>query len=143
GTTSNGRALLKLVPIFKSLSSPVEDFSIHILITRYEYENFSPTYTIGNKFWHFVMLCSQYYNVLHVKILALEESLSSPNFAIPAMQSSGLPSPSITQDDVIGSQILNLMGQLGRMRRTNFGMDDKKAFLDFYWEKTKLVVQNV
>ncbi|RIB05876.1 hypothetical protein C2G38_2117399 [Gigaspora rosea] len=136
GTTSNGRALLKIAPTFKSLSLPIEAFSIHILTARYEYDNFSPTYTVGNKFWHFVMLCSQYFNVLHVKILAPEESLSSPNFAIPSAQSSVLPSPSIIQDDVIGSQILNLMGQLGRMRKTNLGMEDKKAFLDFYWEKT-------
>ncbi|CAG8436913.1 10110_t:CDS:2 [Scutellospora calospora] len=136
GTTSNGRALLKFVPIFKGLSLPIKDFSIHVLSIRYEYENFSPTYTVGNKFWHFIRLCSQYYNVLHIKILAPEESLSSPNFAVPAARSSVLPSPSITQDDVVGSHILNLMGQLGRMRKTNLGMEDKKAFLDFYWERT-------
>ncbi|CAG8596930.1 18663_t:CDS:2, partial [Acaulospora morrowiae] len=109
GTTSNGRALLKFIPIFKDLSISTLNFSIYILTLRYEYENLPPTFTVGSKLWHFMKLCSQYINVLHVRIL--EESISS-NFTASSIQnSSPAPSSASKQADTVDFQILNLVGQ--------------------------------
>ncbi|CAI2178118.1 16399_t:CDS:2 [Funneliformis geosporum] len=125
GTTSNGRALLKFNPIFKDVSIPVNDFKIHIFTVRYDFENFSPTYTVGNKFWHFIRLCSQLINTLQVRSLISDESSFSRYFAPTAQKVT-------TPDDIVDSQVLNYMVQVGRFRKTGLGIVEKKEFLDFY-----------
>ncbi|CAG8735025.1 1407_t:CDS:1, partial [Acaulospora colombiana] len=57
-----------------------------------------------------------YINTLHVRIL--EEPLSSNLMASNVQNSSPVSSDS-KQSDVVGFQIWNLMGQIGRMRKTN------------------------
>ncbi|CAG8547465.1 3270_t:CDS:2 [Funneliformis mosseae] len=131
GTTSNGRALLKFNPIFKNVSIPVNDFKIHIFTVRYDFENFSPTYTVGNKFWHFIRLCSQFINTLQIRSLISDESSFSRYFAPTAQPSI----PATTPDDIVGSQVLNYMLQVGRFRKTGLGLVEKKEFLNFYREK--------
>ncbi|RGB31246.1 hypothetical protein C1646_671054 [Rhizophagus diaphanus] len=125
GTTSNGRALLKFNPIFKDISIPVKNFKIHIFTVRYEFENFSPTFTVGNKFWHLIKLCCQFINILQVRSLISDES-SFSRYSAPTAQSSAVP------EDIIGSQVLDYMSQVGRLRKTGLGMVEKKGFLDFY-----------
>ncbi|CAG8516998.1 10774_t:CDS:2 [Ambispora gerdemannii] len=143
-TTSNGRALLKFNPVFKQLSLPVEDFQILILNVKYEYENFSPTYTAGNKFWHFIRLCSEFKNQMNVKFLAADESPSSSSFTsitTTALTNTSTPysaakAATLTQEDQTGYQIISLIGQMSRLRKTNLGIQDKRDFLEYYWERT-------
>ncbi|CAG8457179.1 1029_t:CDS:10 [Ambispora leptoticha] len=139
-TTSNGRALLKFNPVFRDLSLPVEDFQILILNVKYEYENFSPTYTAGNKFWHFLRLCSEFKNQMNVKFLAADESPSSSSFTITSTATltpySAARAATLTHEDQTGYQIINLVGQMSRLRKTNLGVQDKCDFLEYYWERT-------
>ncbi|RHZ56364.1 hypothetical protein Glove_402g61 [Diversispora epigaea] len=128
GTTSNGRALLKFIPVFKDLSFPIKNFSINVLTFRYEYENFSPTFTVGSKLWHLMRLCSQYSNTLHVRIVAPQDSPSSSNFTVQNVQTSAA-------EDTVGFQIQYVMGTLSRLRKTNLGVSDKITFLDYYLER--------
>ncbi|KAG9302321.1 hypothetical protein G9A89_008813 [Geosiphon pyriformis] len=130
-TTSNGRALLKFSDVFKEFSPPVQNVKILIMNMNYDYESFSPTYTAGNKLWHFVRLCSEFYNQLTVKYLVPEESLSSPS---PSPSPYTLPK--IPIEDPIGHQILNIMGQMTRLRKTSLGASEKREFLEYYSERT-------
>ncbi|CAG8570638.1 8678_t:CDS:10 [Diversispora eburnea] len=131
GTTSNGRALLKFIPIFKDYSFPIKNFSINIITFRYEYENFSPTFTVGSKLWHLMRLCSQFGNSLHVRIIAPQDSPSSSSYTVQNVQTSAASKP----EDTVGFQIQHVMGMLCRLRKTNLGVSDKITFLDYYLER--------
>ncbi|RIA84836.1 hypothetical protein C1645_742030 [Glomus cerebriforme] len=131
GTTSNGRALLRFNPIFKDILIPINDFKIHIFTVRYDFENFSPTFTVGNKFWHFSRLCCQFINILQVRSLISDES-SFSRYSTSTMQSSA---PLTVPEDIVGSQVSIYMSQVGRLRNISLGIVKKKEFLDFYYKR--------
>nr|CAG8628812.1 14390_t:CDS:2 [Entrophospora candida] len=143
GTTSNGKALLKFIPIFRDLTLPSikNIINIHIISVRYDYNNFSPTIPVGNKLWHLARLCGEFKNTLKVRFLNPEESPSSPNFNESSTLSQSASSSILKQQqykqdeeiDKVGFQIINLLGQLSRFRKTNLGVEDKKQFLDYYY----------
>ncbi|CAJ0748602.1 24838_t:CDS:2, partial [Entrophospora sp. SA101] len=129
GTTSNGKALLKFIPIFRDLTLPSikNIINIHIISVRYDYNNFSPTIPVGNKLWHLARLCGEFKNTLKVRFLNPEESPSSPNFNESSTLSQSASSSILKQQqykqdeeiDKVGFQIINLLGQLSRFRKTN------------------------
>ncbi|CAG8460080.1 3014_t:CDS:2 [Paraglomus occultum] len=132
-TTSNGRAFLKFCPVFHEMSLPVEDCVIHIYTIRYEYENFSPTYTAGNILWHYLKLCGEFKNTMIVKHLGTEESPSSPSFTV-SQKAASIP---LAKEDAVGAQVINLMHQISRLRMTNLDAKDKYDFLKYYWDRRK------
>lgn len=67
----------------------------------------------------------QFINILQVRSLISDES-SFSRYSAPTAQSSAVP------EDIIGSQVLDYMSQVGRLRKTGLGMVEKKGFLDFY-----------
>ncbi|CAO3665039.1 unnamed protein product [Umbelopsis ramanniana] len=148
GTTSNGRALLKFIPLFKDFSLPEKEVKIHILALKYEYNHFSPTYTVGNKAVHFLKLCCQLSNTLLVKWLSPNESPSSPGFSIANMistSSTAAPTAAVSNaatdavahdGDSVGAQLLTLLGGIARLRKTSLGIKDKIEFLDYYFQRT-------
>ncbi|RUS28898.1 hypothetical protein BC938DRAFT_481304 [Jimgerdemannia flammicorona] len=147
-TTSNGRALLKFVPIFRECKLPEEKLQLHVMAFKYEYDNFAPAYTVGSKPLHLLKLCSQMYNTLTVKYLASNDSPSSPTFVlIPTTTSHPAPASTtsatvtavtsaLAEEDPAGAQILALMGTIARIRRTGLGVLDKRDFLEYYWSRT-------
>jgi len=38
-------------------------------------------------------------------------------------------------NDKVGTQIINLLGQLSGLRKTNLNVEDKKEFLDYYYDR--------
>ncbi|KAI9263099.1 hypothetical protein BY458DRAFT_514835 [Sporodiniella umbellata] len=114
GATSNGRALLKFLPLF------TEDISIelfHVMSFKYEYGYMSPTFTVGNPWIHLFKLCSQFHNTVNVRVLAKDEiSLSQ----IPT-----------------GETLLNSLSQISKLRKTNLDMNDKREFLAYYQSRNK------
>ncbi|KAH8550946.1 hypothetical protein BGW37DRAFT_468044 [Umbelopsis sp. PMI_123] len=148
GTTSNGRALLKFIPLFKDFSLPEKEVKLHVLGLKYEYNHFSPTYTVGSKAVHFLKLCCQISNSLLVKCLAPNESPSSPSFSIansiststaaaPTGASPNAATDSLANDgDSVGAQLLTLLGGITRLRKTSLGIRDKIEFLDYYLQRT-------
>ncbi|CAG8595434.1 5546_t:CDS:2 [Paraglomus brasilianum] len=137
-TTSNGRALLKFCPIFHEMSLPVKNCVIHVYAIKYDYEGFSPTYTVGSRFWHFMRLCGEFKNTLTVKHLATEESPSSPSFTA-SLQSTSTP---FAKQDMVGSQVIHLLHQISRLRMTNLGVLDKADFLNYYWRTNSAYGKN-
>ncbi|CAM0142460.1 unnamed protein product [Umbelopsis sp. WA50703] len=146
-TTSNGRALLKFVPLFKKFIIPENEVKIHVLALKYEYNHFSPTYTVGNKAVHMLKLCCQISNSLSVKWLAPNESPSSPTYSIANTVAASASAPTAAvpnaatdalanDGDALGAQLLTLLGGIARLRKTSLGVNDKKEFLDYYFQRT-------
>lgn len=82
-----------------------------------------PTYTVGNQFFHFFKLCSQFHNTLIVKYLAHGES--------PFVHTTD------TTVDPIGDQLIASLGNISKLRKTNLSMSDKRDFLSYYASRTQ------
>ncbi|KAF9328980.1 hypothetical protein BG006_007917 [Podila minutissima] len=141
GTTTNNRAILKFVPIFKEWQVPETSIDISILALKYDYRKFAPTFTVGldNSYHrgHLFRTCAQFVNTLSVKSLNPEESPSNPNFSAmeglsstPQAAAAGIVEP--VDEDALGSVILNLMGRITRYRKLGLNVKDKAEFLDFF-----------
>ncbi|KAG0077125.1 hypothetical protein BGZ90_007672 [Linnemannia elongata] len=141
GTTTNNRAILKFVPIFKGWSVPETSIEIRIMALKYDYQKFAPTFTVGldnsYRFGHLFRTCAQFYNTLSVKTLAQEESPSNAHFsAIEGLSSTpsgaaiGVVEP--VEEDSLGSVMINLMGRMTRFRKLGLNVKDKADFLDYF-----------
>ncbi|KAI7902988.1 uncharacterized protein BX663DRAFT_509117 [Cokeromyces recurvatus] len=123
GTTTNGRALLRFAPVFKECEK-VEKNMFQLMSFKYEYGNMPPTFTVGNQFYHFFKLCSQFYNTLLVKSLARDELL---NEFLLHNQS----------EDPVGDVLISSLGNISKLRKTNLTMLDKRDFMIYYKSRTK------
>ncbi|CAO3564775.1 unnamed protein product [Mortierella alpina] len=141
GTTTNNRAILKFVPIFKDCSVPETSIDITIMALKYDYHKFAPTFTVGldnsYRLGHLFRTCAQFYNTLSIKSLAPEESPSNAHFsALDGLSStpSGAAMGAIeaVEEDVLGGVIINLMGRVTRFRKLGLNVKDKADFLDYF-----------
>ncbi|KAJ3415696.1 hypothetical protein HDV05_004374 [Chytridiales sp. JEL 0842] len=126
GTTTNGRGLIKFLPVLENAGfklGPKDGGAprFHVFGLKYEYEDYSPTYTIGGKLSHVIGLGAQFVNRLEVKKLSVEES----NGIVSASQQVG----------TLGTQAATMVGQLLRLRMTSLSVGDKVEFFDFYKER--------
>jgi hypothetical protein len=69
---------------------------------------------------------------LSIRLLAPSESPSSGVFLL----SDALPNGG-SSEDVLSEVCANLIAQLGKMKRTGMGWEDKALFLEFYRGKQK------
>ncbi|CAO0803702.1 unnamed protein product [Mucor circinelloides] len=130
GTTTNGRALLKFAPVFEDYRADQKDGHFHIMAFKYEYGNMPPTFTVGNQFYHFFKLCSQFHNTLVVKSLAQGEA--------PCSSSSTTDATTITTtNDAVGDLLLSSLGNVSKLRKTNLSMSDKRDFIVYYESRQK------
>ncbi|KAF9205825.1 hypothetical protein BGZ49_003460 [Haplosporangium sp. Z 27] len=141
GTTTNNRAILKFIPIFKDCSVPETSINISIIALKYDYRKFAPTFTVGldnsYRFGHVFRMCAQFYNTLTVKSLNPEESPSNAHFSAmdglsstPIGAASGVAEP--VEEDPLGGVIINLMGRVTRYRKLGLNVKDKADFLDYF-----------
>ncbi|KAF9113230.1 hypothetical protein BGX27_001977 [Mortierella sp. AM989] len=141
GTTTNNRAILKFIPIFKDCSVPETSINISIVALKYDYRKFAPTFTVGldnsYRLGHLFRTCAQFYNTLSVKSLSPEESPSNAHFSAldglsstPTGAAIGAVEP--VEDDPLGGVIINLMGRLTRFRKLGLNVQDKADFLDYF-----------
>ncbi|KAF9130660.1 hypothetical protein BGW39_002802 [Mortierella sp. 14UC] len=141
GTTTNNRAILKFVPIFKGWSVPETSIEIRIMALKYDYQKFAPTFTVGldnsYRFGHLFRTCAQFYNTLSVKTLAQDESPSNAHFSAieglsstPSAAAIGVIEP--VEEDSLGSVMINLMGRMTRFRKLGLNVKDKADFLDYF-----------
>nr|KAJ3420393.1 Calcipressin-1 [Polyrhizophydium stewartii] len=106
GTTSNGRGLLKFLPVFKDMD--LDELKIQIRI-------------IG------LNDAAQFVNTLEVRELPASEVTVSMD-----PQSVATVSP---DEGLVGSQLSSQLGQVMRARKTSKNAVDKRTFLDFYNER--------
>ncbi|KAF9933214.1 hypothetical protein FBU30_006155 [Linnemannia zychae] len=141
GTTTNNRAILKFVPIFKGWSVPETSIDIRIMAMKYDYQKFAPTFTVGlsnsYRIGHLFRTCAQFSNTLTVKTLAQDESPSNAHFsAIEGLSSTpsgaALGTAEPVEEDSLGSVMINLMGRMTRFRKLGLNVKDKADFLDYF-----------
>jgi len=129
GTTTNGKGLLKFLPVFKDFT-PKDDITLHVYTIKYQFYGHNISYTVGSKFIHLYKLCTKVNHNMTVKYLSSEES----QFNDVAAQAD-LPNSII--EGQLGAHISKLIGQVLRIRKTGLGAKDKQEFLDYYNEINK------
>lgn len=97
-----------------------------VLKFRFEYEEFSPTYTAGSPFVHFFVLCCQLHNSLEVKYVAAGEN--------PSLDT---PVETENKEDPLGEQIATCLTHILHLRKAQLTVDDKLGFLSYFNERTK------
>ncbi|KAJ1831494.1 Vacuolar protein sorting protein vps66 [Coemansia sp. RSA 2711] len=127
--TSNGRALLRLLPVFDQTENLDEKAQIHIVALKYPAQSFSPAYSVGNQFVHLFWLCSQVYSSLTVRILEQDEC---PRISDAAGHCDDDAEP-VNVDEAVRDRLL----QLSRLRMTKLSAMDKRDFLKFYYQHAK------
>ncbi|KAF9586363.1 hypothetical protein BGW38_006279 [Lunasporangiospora selenospora] len=142
GTTTNNRAILRFIPVFKNCPVPETSFQIKLVALKYEYAKFAPTFTIGlgngTRLGHLFRTCAQFTNYLSVKSLNPLESPSNAHFStLDGLSSNSTSGGSgqiepVQDDDALGSVILNLLGRMTRFRKLGLSVHDKTEFLDYF-----------
>ncbi|KAF8351547.1 hypothetical protein F5887DRAFT_1069244 [Amanita rubescens] len=136
-TTSNGRGLLRFSPVFRR-NIPVKEYQVFVMCVRYEPPStFAPSaaHCIPNSFLnplpHLFGLATALKPIdLQIRLLAPAESPSSPLFMLSDVISGNV-------EDELAEASAALIAQLGKLKRTNMGWEDKTAFLEFYHNKSR------
>ncbi|KAF8505586.1 hypothetical protein F5888DRAFT_1837178 [Russula emetica] len=135
-TTSNGRGLLRFAELFKYYPVPVKGFKVFVMCIRYDPPtHLSPTLSHSipsslNPLPHVFSLAKTLQPLtMSVRLLPPGESPSSPAFVASEIVSSDVG------DDTLTTACSGLISQLGKMKKTNLGWEDKVLFLKLYREK--------
>ncbi|KAJ1721633.1 Vacuolar protein sorting protein vps66 [Coemansia erecta] len=127
--TSNGRALLQLLPVFEEVENQDDKSEMHLVAFRYPFRFFSPAYSVGSQMGHLFGLCCQVYNSAVVKVL---EPAEAPRVASSAMFCEAGEEP-VDLDEAVKDKLV----QLSRLRQTKLSAMDKRDFLAFYYKRTR------
>lgn len=155
-TTSNGRGLLRFSSVFRQ-RIPVKEYQVFVMCVRsvsracntafkadfslnlrYDLPSTlapSAAHCIPNSFLNplphlFGLATALKPTKLQVRLLAPAESPSSPLFVTSEVISGVV-------EDELAEVSVALVSQLGKLKRTNLGWEDKTAFLEFYDNKSK------
>ncbi|KAL5527438.1 hypothetical protein ACEPAG_6229 [Sanghuangporus baumii] len=137
-TTSNGRGLLRFSNILKGISVPVKDFNVFVMCIRIDPPTtLSPTLSLPipsavlNPITHIFTISSSILpHTISIRLLAPSDS---PNSATSTPDD--IPSGLRKEDDVLIEVCSNLMSDIGRMKRTGMGWEEKSMFIEFYKRK--------
>ncbi|TFL05702.1 hypothetical protein BDV98DRAFT_499855 [Pterulicium gracile] len=143
-TSSNGRGLIRFANILPGESLPVKGYQVFVMCFRYDPPTpLTPTLTHSmtspiplNPLSHLFRICtSPLPSALSVRLLSMNDSPSSGLFMVsdvaPGAGAGG-------EGDEFSECCAALIAQLGKMKRTGMGWEDKVAFEGFYKEKRKL-----
>ncbi|KAI5123420.1 hypothetical protein M0805_006125 [Coniferiporia weirii] len=134
-TTSNGRGLLRFANLFEGVTVPVKDFNVFIMCVRIDPPTtFSPTISLPIPssrlpvIPHVFSISSAILpHTLSIRLLAPSQSPSSGSFLLSEL----LPGHN-GGDDVLSEVSAILISDMGRVKRTGMGWEDKAMFLEFY-----------
>ncbi|KAK7470753.1 hypothetical protein VKT23_002172 [Stygiomarasmius scandens] len=131
-TTSNGRGLMRFANVFNQ-STPVQDWNIYIMCTRYD-----PPTTSAPTLSHSVP--STILNPLP-HMFSVAKSLTPLTMSIRLLTPSESPtSPTFVASEVLGESskmdlteaCASLIAQVGKLKRMTLGWEDKSRFIEFY-----------
>jgi len=134
GTTTNGKGLLKFLPVFKDFT-PKDELVLHVYSIKYQFYGHNVSYTVGSKFAHLYNLCTKIHHAMTVKYLSAEESQFNDIAAQADL-------PNSVVEGQLGAHISKLIGQVLRIRKTGLSAKDKQEFLDYYNEINKKGYKN-
>ncbi|KAF8076287.1 hypothetical protein FPV67DRAFT_1407725 [Lyophyllum atratum] len=138
-TTSNGRGLLRFAKVFRQ-EVPVKRYKVFVMCVRCDPPTtMAPTLTLPipstslNPLPHlFSLAASLSLPTISIRLLAPSESPSSQLFIV-----SEIITDFADNDDQLAEMCATLIAQIGKMKRTGMGWEDKTAFLEFYRGKQK------
>ncbi|KAJ7507703.1 hypothetical protein B0H11DRAFT_1968188 [Mycena galericulata] len=135
-TTSNGRALLRFANIFHQ-KIPVRGYNVFVMCVRYDPPTrFATTLahtipTALNPLSHmFSVAMSLAPQAVSIRLLAPSESPSSQLFLASEVLTG-------SEADPLSDACAALIAQIGKMKRTGMGWEDKTQFLNLFHTKTK------
>jgi len=134
-TTSNGRGMLRFADVFNGYGVPVKGFQVFVMCVRYDPPtNLRPTlsHSISSKSLnpmpHILKLSTAIPpQPISIRLLAPSESPGSQLFMLNEVV------PHTNGQNVLSEACAVLIAQIGKVKRTGMGWEDKVAFLDFYW----------
>ncbi|KAL5530372.1 hypothetical protein ACEPAF_6630 [Sanghuangporus sanghuang] len=134
-TTSNGRGLLRFSNVLKGISAPVKDFNVFVMCVRIDPPTpLSPTLSLPipspilNPIPHIFTISSSILPyTMSIRLLAPSDS---PNSA--TLTPNEIPSGLRKEDDALIEVCSILMSDIGRVKRTGMGWEEKSMFLEFY-----------
>ncbi|KAJ7129783.1 hypothetical protein C8R44DRAFT_614631, partial [Mycena epipterygia] len=136
-TTSNGRALLHFTDVFRE-KVPVRGYNIFVMCVRYDPPTrFAATLahtipTALNPLSHvFSVAMSLAPQAVSIRLLAPSESPSSQLFLASEVLTGS------NDTDPLADACAALVAQIGKMKRTGMGWEDKISFLDLFHSKKK------
>lgn len=129
GTTSNGRGLLKFLPVFGDDDLLPEGTDLTILGLRFDWDNsLCPSFTTGSKLSHFSSLLFCPFHNLQIRELAKKDiiftngPITSHNRSLTFNSSEGM----------VGSQISSMLAATLRLRKVSKDAEDKNQFIIFF-----------
>jgi 1-acyl-sn-glycerol-3-phosphate acyltransferase len=117
GTTTNSQILLGCAPVISS-KFDLKDRKTHIISFKYNYNDFSPNYTVGSFLVHLFKLCCQFSNSMEVRYIIDED--------IPAA-----PKSALSMEDW-GDQVYSLLASAMQVPRGKIYLDKKLEFKKYY-----------
>ncbi|KAJ1884264.1 Vacuolar protein sorting protein vps66 [Kickxella alabastrina] len=127
--TTNGRALLQLLPVFEEAENQDEKSALHLMAFKYPFAAFSPAYSVGNQLAHLFALCCQVYNSMAVRVLEDGEA--------PRVRESAVFCANDVEPVDLDAAVAERLAQLSRLRMTKMSAMDKRDFLAFYYKRAK------
>ncbi|KAJ8523463.1 hypothetical protein ONZ45_g56 [Pleurotus djamor] len=133
-TTSNGRGLLRFSNVFPSQRVPVKDFGVFVMCVRCDPPtDFSASLSLAipsralNSLPHLFSVAKTLVPLtVSIRLLDQADSPSSPLFMVSEV------APDSTNDDAFVETTATLIAQLGKMKRTGMGWENKSRFFEFY-----------
>ncbi|EAU84701.1 hypothetical protein CC1G_00220 [Coprinopsis cinerea okayama7 len=137
-TSSNARGLLRFADVFKK-DVPIKGYNVHVLCVRYDPPTAmtpTPSHSIPsgilNPLPHVFTLATSLSPVaISVRLLPLAESPSSQLFVASEIVS-GDP-----DEDQLAESCAVLIAQIGKLKRTGKGWEDKTSLLELYFGRKK------
>ncbi|KAG6918922.1 hypothetical protein DXG01_010577 [Tephrocybe rancida] len=139
-TTSNGRGLLRFAKVFHQ-EVPVKKHQVFVIGFERRYDpptTMTPTPSLSipspsiNPLPHLFSLASSLtLPAISIRLLAPSESPSSQLFIVSEIITDS------SNDDQLTEVCAALVSQIGKMKRTGMGWEDKASFLEFYRGKRK------
>jgi hypothetical protein len=139
-TSSNGRGMIRFANVLPNEPVPIKSYRAFIMCFRYDPPTpWSPTLThsMPSSLWNplsHVFRASRSFvpAALSVRLLSLADSPSCPTFITSEV------APGVNEEDQFVECCASLVSQLGKMKRTAMGWEDKTVFMEFYEKKRKL-----
>ncbi|KAJ7368200.1 hypothetical protein DFH08DRAFT_909156 [Mycena albidolilacea] len=136
-TTSNGRALLRFADVFQQ-KVPVRGYNVFVMCVRYDPPTrFATTLahsipTALNPLSHlFSVATSLAPQAVSIRLLAPSESPGSQLFLASEVLTGS------NENDQLADACAALIAQIGKMKRTGMGWEDKVSFLQLFHRKEK------
>eukprot|EP00644_Phytophthora_capsici_P013217 jgi/Phyca11/101129/e_gw1.5.717.1 len=132
GARSNGKAVLKFIPILQNL--PVKT-RVHLVAFRYEFKGFSPSHTTGGAWSHLFWTAFHLYHTMRVTVLSAKDlnlnDLTPTKLASNKSSKKQEDSKTLSTDQV--EKLRSLLAAMLRTKVVDLGPEDFVSFNN-YWK---------